>query len=752
MIHIHQDRFLIDEKPGLVLGGEYQYFRIPHTLWASGIQSLKEAGVNVISSYIPWIWHEPQEGKFDFTGKTDPGRNLVGFLELCEKARMPLLLKPGPYIYAEYQGFGIPSWVAKRYPDLRMSVGISGYREISVNHPGFLLLVKNWFGALWPHLRKLHNLVALQLDNETGLPQYMQGPFLYDKNPDTLRQMKEAFKAKYGEIAAMNSAWGTHYKDFDAWEFPKHPNMEVLRDCAGFAEDYLVGYLQNLKEMWREMGYQGALYTNDVSILSWPNNWRKKSAVATVAYDIYPKFIRVSTVLDQPFSISFVPKVFENLDQGPLFCAEMGCGWLDQGVRVPAIATVQKVMASYLHGAKGAFFYPIQDGTDPGHRSYIFKAAFDRHGNPSERMAVVKAIGSFCREWGEEFAQSTAIQSPVGIAIYPEGIHDVVPYAMNILNTASHQLDEAIDRMVILHAGGPGLWGVLSEAGYAPRVFDLNQATEEDLTGCRMVFFNSTGPLPQEIQAKLQRYVENGGHLVTLGIPFDNPHLLPAKLHYRWHPQSLASLWGTAKDLLEFKLLERNKIPHPLVRFTIDKLQPVMGVIKHATRSGVWMSNQLTGEPVWTSRFAYDLELPPGAHSLLKFAQRPTSYWTHLGKGTSIFMGTLLGAHCNSPGYYLDDPQKRRSLVEFMTHLLTNWQIYPLHAPIPGVEVIQRETKEKLFVGFINRGEEREFSLPIKASGLRRCFSYLGSKANWDGVLGGNLKKGDVLVVELMKP
>src|SRR5579885_3088880 len=111
--------FLLDGQPWLLRAGELQYFRIRTELWRPALEKLRAAGFNALSSYIPWIWHEPEEGVLDFTGQTHPQRNLVGFLEACREAGMPLMARPGPYIYAEYRGFGHPRWLGEKYPDTR---------------------------------------------------------------------------------------------------------------------------------------------------------------------------------------------------------------------------------------------------------------------------------------------------------------------------------------------------------------------------------------------------------------------------------------------------------------------------------------------------------------------------------------------------------------------------------------------------------------------------------------------------------
>ena len=75
------------------------------------------AGMNAVSTYIPWVWHEPEEGHFDFTGTTRPGRDLAGFLDHARDVGLAVMARPGPLIYAEFDGLGIPLWLGDRYPD-----------------------------------------------------------------------------------------------------------------------------------------------------------------------------------------------------------------------------------------------------------------------------------------------------------------------------------------------------------------------------------------------------------------------------------------------------------------------------------------------------------------------------------------------------------------------------------------------------------------------------------------------------------
>ncbi|MFD0268803.1 aminotransferase class III-fold pyridoxal phosphate-dependent enzyme [Streptomyces sp. NPDC127106] len=94
-----------------VVVGEYPYYRAHPDNWAANLRELRSLGVDVVSCYLPWRFHETGEDtdrSFDFTGATDPQRNVVGLLELAAAAGLRVLLKPGPFIHAEVQLGGLP--------------------------------------------------------------------------------------------------------------------------------------------------------------------------------------------------------------------------------------------------------------------------------------------------------------------------------------------------------------------------------------------------------------------------------------------------------------------------------------------------------------------------------------------------------------------------------------------------------------------------------------------------------------------
>src|SRR5688572_6595726 len=117
-VEIKGKKVFVNGEEQILFGGEFQYFRIPKTTWENSLRLFKDANINLISFYIPWIWHEFEEGQFDFTGITLPERDLSYFLKLCEQNGFSVMVRPGPYIYAEYQGFGVPEWLREKHPEI----------------------------------------------------------------------------------------------------------------------------------------------------------------------------------------------------------------------------------------------------------------------------------------------------------------------------------------------------------------------------------------------------------------------------------------------------------------------------------------------------------------------------------------------------------------------------------------------------------------------------------------------------------
>ncbi len=107
-----KNTFLLDGKPFVVKAAELHYTRIPQAYWDHRIEMCKALGMNTICIYIFWNIHEQEEGKFDFTGQND----IAAFCRAAQKHGMYVIVRPGPYVCAEWEMGGLPVAVEeKRY-------------------------------------------------------------------------------------------------------------------------------------------------------------------------------------------------------------------------------------------------------------------------------------------------------------------------------------------------------------------------------------------------------------------------------------------------------------------------------------------------------------------------------------------------------------------------------------------------------------------------------------------------------------
>ena len=111
---IGETDFLLDGRPHRILSGAIHYFRVHPDLWADRIRKARLMGLNTIETYVAWNAHEPRRGEWDATGWNDLGR----FLDLIAAEGMHAIVRPGPYICAEWHNGGLPG-LAHRHPGHR---------------------------------------------------------------------------------------------------------------------------------------------------------------------------------------------------------------------------------------------------------------------------------------------------------------------------------------------------------------------------------------------------------------------------------------------------------------------------------------------------------------------------------------------------------------------------------------------------------------------------------------------------------
>ena len=132
---VREGRLEVDGRPFFVYSGEIHYFRVDPAEWPDRLRKAKRAGLNTVSSYIPWRWHERTEKKFDFTGRTHPARNLVRWMDEIVKAGLFFIARIGPVSNAELIREGLPDWLMEKYHEVHLA-GRPGENEANWRQAG----------------------------------------------------------------------------------------------------------------------------------------------------------------------------------------------------------------------------------------------------------------------------------------------------------------------------------------------------------------------------------------------------------------------------------------------------------------------------------------------------------------------------------------------------------------------------------------------------------------------------------------
>ena len=156
------DHFEMDGKPFNYVSGSFHYFlQEPgkdFVNWENTIKKMANGGLNAVQTYVAWNIHEPRKGEFNFEGIAD----IVQFVKICQKYNMYVILRPGPYICAEWDFGGLPYWLV-REPGIK----------IRSSDPVYEKHVEDFFNVLLPLLRPYlyingGNIISVQIENEYG--------------------------------------------------------------------------------------------------------------------------------------------------------------------------------------------------------------------------------------------------------------------------------------------------------------------------------------------------------------------------------------------------------------------------------------------------------------------------------------------------------------------------------------------------------------------------------------------------------
>ena len=174
--------FLLDGEPFQIISGALHYFRMHPDQWADRIHKARLMGLNTIETYVAWNFHSPARGEFRTTGRRDLGR----FLDLVATEGLHAVVRPGPYICAEWDNGGLPAWlfahpgVGVRRDEPTYMAAIAEYyaqvlpivaaRQVTRGGPVLAVQVENEYGAFGGDADYLRALVKLTRDGDIEVP------------------------------------------------------------------------------------------------------------------------------------------------------------------------------------------------------------------------------------------------------------------------------------------------------------------------------------------------------------------------------------------------------------------------------------------------------------------------------------------------------------------------------------------------------------------------------------------------------
>ncbi|CAN8218683.1 unnamed protein product [Coccothraustes coccothraustes] len=150
--------FRKDGAPFRYISGSIHYARVPRPAWRDRLLKMYMSGLSAVQVYVPWNYHETLPGVYDFTGN----RDLEAFLDLTAELGLLVILRPGPYICAEWEMGGLPAWLLWK-PDI----------ILRTSNPAYLAAVDSWLHVLLPKIKpRLYNqggnIISVQVENEYG--------------------------------------------------------------------------------------------------------------------------------------------------------------------------------------------------------------------------------------------------------------------------------------------------------------------------------------------------------------------------------------------------------------------------------------------------------------------------------------------------------------------------------------------------------------------------------------------------------
>jgi beta-galactosidase len=209
--------FVLHGKPIQIISGEMHYSRVPRADWSARMRMARAMGLNTISTYVFWNLHEPRPGHYDFAGQND----VAEYIRTAQREGLNVILRPGPYVCAEWDLGGYPAWLLSDTAMILRST-----------QPRFTAAAAKWLDRLGRELGPLlasrgGPIIAVQVENEYGS---------FDRDKAYLAWQRDALRhAGFGRVRLYTADGDVQLRDGTLPDLPAVVNFGAGDADSSFA-------------------------------------------------------------------------------------------------------------------------------------------------------------------------------------------------------------------------------------------------------------------------------------------------------------------------------------------------------------------------------------------------------------------------------------------------------------------------------------------------------------------------------------
>lgn len=542
-------------------GGEIEYYRLDPANWGKVLDAAAQTA-DTITTYVPWNWHATSPTQFDFTGRTDPRRDVVRFVRMAGERGLRIVLRPGPWIVNEWPDGGNPGWLTDdtRADELQMRSPGADWRataaadaiglgaRVRYTSKTYRDAIAAWYAAFAGAVRSLQAprgpVVGVQLDNETSF--YFNGdPFSADYHPETVAE----FKRRTGEDAP------TGFPDAAAPDVRQR--LRTTFHWQRYRGQQTSEFLGFLADRMRAGGIRVPLSTNGQSLnLTFDAGYRKltRDAGVLLTNDTYvPSQVPTNAEMrDAAVRASWQDQLMRSFNPtAPAGMAEVGVvGYAPAfGVFEPGgvgTLTAEEALSlvdmnTRLHLSQGMAsigYYMLAGRTDPQDRVAL-PARDPKHSLAYTAVSEMLGKGTAIAPDGSRrphFAVMRDLHRLVAAnRDVMAGGRPLLPVAIGWHAAAYYAPAQASTTGLMGDVQEHGVRGVpyavldpLRAAGFVPAAAVLDQASPAELARHRAIVLPQTDYLAGSAQDALAEYVRRGGTVIAFPrLPWRDDELEP---------------------------------------------------------------------------------------------------------------------------------------------------------------------------------------------------------------------------------